>query len=698
MPFLKLIINKKILHTLSFVIGISLWVFLFLHIISPISYVERISHIINDRFTFRSQYSENKHTQDIVIIKIDDTTLDAIWKSDLGMMAFDKGVYADFIDTLMTRYKAEVIGIDIVFANPSALWLPDEQKLADILQKYKDTIVIASRADLTPHPLCLYSHIQHGDVSKKQDALRTFQIGEVSYELKRVCPDNNIHEGNTQTIWIFARELLELYQKQTNPFDAKKIDTNLALFDTLGEKKPYIEYYTDGKKHRGTFWYQSYSFLDILQWKERDDSGNIIDLKGKIVLVGEVGTLIHDSQITPVDPYRKMPWVEINANILQTLMMWRVLIDASTLSHFLIFFCFFTLIGCSVFYVRSRIAFWILFLLILLCIIVGSIAYTQGYIFNIFMWILWCFLSFIFAYIYRFQITDKAKRILKKQFSLYVSPDIVEEMAKNPEQVLIRWEKKQMSIFFSDIVSFTNISENIAPEKMVLFLNEYFAEMTKIIHQNKGTLDKYIGDSVMCFFNAPISQENHSYFACMTALEQQKKLKELNEKWEKEWFPNIKIRIWLHTGEAVHGNIGSTDTRVSYTIIGDSVNLASRLEGVCKEYGIYICVSQQVYELQKDMFHFRELDTIAVKGKTQAIKIYQLLWPKTLQIPEKNQLLFQKYAQALEYYRAEKYSEAGQIWLQNGEDPTSIIMAQRCRDILDWKAQAVQGVFIMTHK
>jgi adenylate cyclase len=91
-----------------------------------------------------------------------------------------------------------------------------------------------------------------------------------------------------------------------------------------------------------------------------------------------------------------------------------------------------------------------------------------------------------------------------------------------------------MSIFFSDIVSFTNISENIAPEKMVLFLNEYFAEMTKIIHQNKGTLDKYIGDSVMCFFNAPISQENHSYFACMTALEQQKKLKELNEKWEKE--------------------------------------------------------------------------------------------------------------------------------------------------------------------
>ena len=187
----------------------------------------------------------------------------------------------------------------------------------------------------------------------------------------------------------------------------------------------------------------------------------------------------------------------------------------------------------------------------------------------------------------------------------------------------------------------------------------------------------------MCFFNAPLSQENHTFYACMTALEQQSKLKELNQKWKKEGYPEIKIRIGLHTGQAVHGNIGGMDTRVSYTIIGDSVNLASRLEGVCKEYGVYICASETVYELQKEFFHFRELDTISVKGKKQAVKIYQLIAPKSIKIPQQNEEYFQNYAEGLKYYRAGDYRKAGEIWIKNKNDPTSSHMVQRCRDVLD---------------
>jgi adenylate cyclase len=127
-------------------------------------------------------------------------------------------------------------------------------------------------------------------------------------------------------------------------------------------------------------------------------------------------------------------------------------------------------------------------------------------------------------------------------------------------------------------VSFTSISEKREAEVIVEILNKYFSEMTKIIYHNKGTLDKYIGDAVMCFFNAPLTQENHSFFACRTAIEQQNRLKELNKVWKQKEYPEIKIRIGIHTGEAIHGNIGSSDTRVNYTVIGDSVNLASRLE------------------------------------------------------------------------------------------------------------------------
>lgn len=145
-----------------------------------------------------------------------------------------------------------------------------------------------------------------------------------------------------------------------------------------------------------------------------------------------------------------------------------------------------------------------------------------------------CILSYTIAFIYRFQITDKTKRLLKKQFSSYVSPDVVAEISKNPNSILTKGEKRDISIFFSDIVSFTSISENTDAEKLLKLLNEYFAEMTHIIHHNKGTLDKYIGDAVMCFFNAPIAQENHSYYACKTALEQQKRLKELNRMWHEK--------------------------------------------------------------------------------------------------------------------------------------------------------------------
>jgi len=140
----------------------------------------------------------------------------------------------------------------------------------------------------------------------------------------------------------------------------------------------------------------------------------------------------------------------------------------------------------------------------------------------------------MFAYIYRFQVTDKAKRMMKKQFSSYVSPDVVDEISRDPDSILVQGEKRELSILFSDIVSFTSISENTDPELLVKILNEYFSEMTKIIYDNKGTLDKYIGDAVMCFFNAPLRQENHSYFTCKTALEQQKRLKELNEVWQKK--------------------------------------------------------------------------------------------------------------------------------------------------------------------
>lgn len=685
----------------SFLISgiLSIWVLFLLFIFSRFDFVEKVGNTINDTFTYRLQYGQNMHSGDVVIIAIDDRTLDSLWKSDLWMIAFDKWVYADMIEKAFSYYGAAVIGLDIVFANPSVLGEEDEKKLQTTLEKYHKNLVIATRSDYTPRPLCLYSDVQHGAIDTiEQERLRVFQLQPYSYDLQAYCGQYDIYPWNDQEISILSRETLEKYLDWGNPFFKQEVMQKLEALDDSGEKLQYINYYSDGKKHAGTFGYESYSFIDIYDGKQQTPEWEVINLKDKIVLVGEVGTLVHDAHFTPVHYSMKMPWVEVNANIITTLLRGETLQKASwPLTYILIFFLQSFLIFC-VMHVRLRWTIIITILSLFLWIIFGAWMFVLGDIYNIFLWIIWAVGSVFIAYIYRFQVTDKSKRILKKQFSSYVSSDVVEEISQNPNSVLIKGEKREVSIFFSDIVSFTSISENTDPELLVEILNTYFSEMTKIIHKNNGTLDKYIGDAVMCFFNAPLFQENHSFFACKTALEQQSKLRELNTLWQQKWYPEIKIRIGIHTGEVIHGNIGSDDTRVNYTVIGDSVNLASRLEGVCKQYGVSVCVSEVVYELQKDAFYFRELDVISVKGRQKPVRIYQLIGEKNHKLSEKHEEYLTRYEKALHEYYASNFKVAEELFLQNVWDEASHNMGIRCQNVLNWKAKLNQGVFIMHTK
>lgn len=246
------------------------------------------------------------------------------------MTAFDKGVYADFIEKIFTQYDAAVLGIDVIFANPSVLGAQDEQKLAQALKKYDTQVVIATRSDYTPIPLCLYSEAQHGAIDiKKEEKLRTFQLSPLNYDLSTYCPNSKIYEGNKTEISLFSREVLDLYVQKTNPFDQVKIQNSLKRFDVQKSDTAYIEYYSDGKTHTGTLGYESYSFIDIYRGLSKDATGKNIDLNGKIVLLGEVGTLMHDSHLTPIHQSIKMPGVEINANIINTLQAGRILQDAN---------------------------------------------------------------------------------------------------------------------------------------------------------------------------------------------------------------------------------------------------------------------------------------------------------------------------------------------------------------------------------
>jgi adenylate cyclase len=231
------------------------------------------------------------------------------------------------------------------------------------------------------------------------------------------------------------------------------------------------------------------------------------------------------------------------------------------------------------------------------------------------------YLSLVAIY---YRTEEKSRKWITSVFGKYVSPVVIESLIKNPDQLNLGGEKRDITIFFSDIRGFTPISEKLDPEALVSLLNEYLTEMSSIIIKNNGLVDKYMGDAIMAFWGAPIDQPNHAELACDSSLEMMEKLRQLQKKWKKEGIPSFDIGIGLNSGEAIVGNMGSSK-RFDYTAMGDNVNLASRLEGLNKTYKTNIIISENTYKMVKDKFKVKKLGTVTVKGKKKPVVIYELL-------------------------------------------------------------------------
>lgn len=217
-----------------------------------------------------------------------------------------------------------------------------------------------------------------------------------------------------------------------------------------------------------------------------------------------------------------------------------------------------------------------------------------------------------------------ATRRALTSFSKYVPRALVVKLIHSGQIAVVGGEKKQVSILFTDIENFTNIAEKIPAEALTQQLSNYLDEVTQIIHQNNGNVDKYIGDSVMAFWGAPFPDAEQQYHACLTALKCKERIDALNEAWKLSGDPVFVTRFGIHTGEVIVGNVGSSD-RLNYTILGDAVNFASRLEAANKVYDTKILVSEAIYTICKDFFEFRELPSITVKGKSDVAKVYELI-------------------------------------------------------------------------
>ena len=258
---------------------------------------------------------------------------------------------------------------------------------------------------------------------------------------------------------------------------------------------------------------------------------------------------------------------------------------------------------------------------------------------------------------YHFMAERRQRLQIKSMFSTYVNPSVVDQLIANPEKLRLGGQREELTVLFSDIEGFTGISEGLRSDELVTVLNIYLSKMARIILRNLGTLDKYVGDAIVAFWGAPIPQEDHALRACVTALEMQEGLVELHKEWEGGSKPRFRTRIGINTGEMVVGNMGGAE-KVNYTVIGDSVNLASRLEGANKEYGTSIMVSHTTYEMVKHKILGRSLDTIAVKGRAEPVTVYELIQLREKPLAPEYEKFLECYAAADLLYRQRKWSEA----------------------------------------
>jgi adenylate cyclase len=339
----------------------------------------------------------------------------------------------------------------------------------------------------------------------------------------------------------------------------------------------------------------------------------------KILMVGPFADGI--AQDEKPTPYGLMYGIEIHANALNTILMNNFLIPApkwieyALLLFLVMLICFYTSRYSTLWgFVSVFIGNIILFLTI-------SVVFERNNLVIDFPKpAIAMIISFIAVVSYRAMTEERDKKMIKTTFGKYVSPKVVEQILENPPE--LGGVDKELTVLFSDIRGFTTLSENMTPQELVNHLNVYLTAMTDLILEYGGTLDKYVGDEIMCFWGAPIPQEDHAILACKCALKQMEKLRELNEQWPEN--RRINIGIGLNSGIMTVGNMGSPG-RMNYTLMGDNVNLGARLEGTNKQYGTGIIISEFTYGLVKDHFIVRELDNIRVKGKNKPVLIYELV-------------------------------------------------------------------------
>jgi adenylate cyclase len=401
---------------------------------------------------------------------------------------------------------------------------------------------------------------------------------------------------------------------------------------------------------QGSFPY--FSASDVLHGKVKPQ-----DLDGAVVLVGTTAPGLMDLRSTPVGAV--YPGVEIHANLIAGILDRNIkekpaFILGAEIAEMLLLGLLLAVALPLLSPIRASLtAIGAMLLVIAINLALWQYANT---VMPLAATVLMIAVMFMLSMSYGFFVESRAKRQITGLFGQYVPPELVDEMSEDPEKFTMEGESREMSVLFSDVRGFTTISEGLTPKQLTRLMNEYMTPMTRIIHKHRGTIDKYIGDAIMAFWGAPLSDPDHARHSLLAALEMQQSLAVLREQFKAEGWPEIRIGVGINSGTMSVGNMGS-EFRMAYTVMGDAVNLASRLESLTKQYGVGIIIGEKTQQALACDFEFRELDRVKVKGKDEPVAIFEPLGPVG-QVDQAVMDELKLFRQAIKLYRAQDWDLA----------------------------------------
>jgi len=444
--------------------------------------------------------------------------------------------------------------------------------------------------------------------------------------------------------------------------------------------------------------------MALLEFDPEDaDEDEIEELKdlvdGKLVFLGDTSEVSHDLFDTIVG---EVYGVEVMAQEANTILMGARLRPASDALEITVLLVFMMLLVSLHFLSEPKFRFPLLFLLFGAYIASSGFVYVQyGIILSMSYLLFAGFIAFAAINIYLFIQERKERSFIQGAFGQYLSPAVIEALVEDPDKLQLGGERREMTAYFSDVAGFSTISESLTPEELVNLLNEYLTEMCQVISDSNGTVDKFEGDAIIAFWGAPLEQLDHAKRACWASIEMQDRLIDMRKRLKEEGRPILNVRMGVNSGPMVVGNMGSK-TRMDYTMMGDAVNLAARLEGANKFYKNYSMISHNTYNQAKEFIDVRELDVITVVGKDEPITVYDLIGKKNTTTGTKAQLV-EIYNQGLKAYKSRDFVKAGEIFAKALDviptDGPSLTYQARCQQLLtnppekDW-----DGVWRLTEK